>query len=183
MKKIYLVLTQTGTIISKLIAKHTGNTYNHISLALSPDLKQMYSFGRLNPYVFFVGGFVIESPRQGTYKRFGRTTSKVLALEVSDASFGIIRACINAFVRDKRRFGYNFLGILKAKRNVFYQTTFRKFYCSQFVDYLLVCAHIIREHRFGAISKPEDFCSLPDINVVYEGLLNEYDQAMPSAAM
>ena len=34
------------------------------------DLERMYSFGRRHPYNPFWGGFVIESPRTGTFKRF-----------------------------------------------------------------------------------------------------------------
>ena len=41
----------------------------------------MYSFGRRHPYNPFWGGFVIESPRTGTFKRFSET--KVLVLSVS----------------------------------------------------------------------------------------------------
>ena len=41
----------------------------------------MYSFGRRHPYNPFWGGFVIESPLTGTFKRFSET--KVLVLSVS----------------------------------------------------------------------------------------------------
>ena len=94
MKKIYLVLTHTGTSLSELIRRHTGNTYNHISIALREDLNEMYSFGRLNPYIFFWGGFVIENPKQGTFKRFKKTIAKVLELPISDESYAIIENCI-----------------------------------------------------------------------------------------
>lgn len=178
MKKIYLVLTHTGTTISEMIRKHTGHKYNHISISLKEDLSEMYSFGRLNPYIFFWGGFVIENPQKGTYKRFFKTIAKVLEVQVSDEAYSIIEYYINQFIADKKTFGYNFRGILKARNNVNYQKTYRRFYCSQFVDYLLVCAHVIPEHNFGAIVKPEDFCSLENAKVLYEGLLREYNSAI-----
>ena len=80
------------------------------------------------------------------------------------------------FISDKKTFGYNFLGILKARNNVDYQKSYRKFYCSQFVNYLLVCAHVIPEHYFGNVVTPESFCSLENATVHYEGLLRDYDQ-------
>ena len=175
MKKIYLILTHTGTSFSELIRRHTGNTYNHISIALNSDLEEMYSFGRLNPYIFFWGGFVIENPKKGTFKRFSKTIAKVLELPVSDESYSIIETYIKQFIADKKTFGYNFLGILKAKNNVNYQKSYRKFYCSQFVNYLLVCAHVIPENHFGPVVKPQDFCTLENAIVRYEGLIREYD--------
>ena len=176
MKKIYLIMTHTGTTISQLIRRHTGNTYNHISIALHEDLEEMYSFGRLHPYIFFIGGFVIENPRKGTFKRFHKTIAKVLEVPVSDESYAIIETYIRQFISDKKTFGYNFLGVLKARNNVDYQTSYRKFYCSQFVNYLLVCAHVIPEHYFGNVVTPESFCSLENATVHYEGLLRDYDQ-------
>lgn len=176
MKNIYLVLTHTGTSFSKLIRRHTGNTYNHISISLREDLEEMYSFGRLNPYIFFWGGFVIESPRKGTFKRFNKTIAKVLELPVTDEAYAIIENYIQQFIADKKTFGYNFLGILKARNNVNYQKSYRKFYCSQFVNYLLVCARVIPELHFGNVVTPECFCSLENVTVRYEGLMREYDK-------
>ena len=175
MKKIYLVMTHTGTSFSQMIRRHTGHTYNHISISLKEDLSEMYSFGRLNPYIFFWGGFVIESPKKGTFKRFFKTIAKVLEVPVDDESYSIIEYYINQFIADKKTFGYNFLGILKAMNNVNYQKSYRKFYCSQFVNYLLVCAHVVPENYFGSIVKPEDFCRIQSAKVLYEGLLREYN--------
>ena len=52
MKEIYLILTYTGTIPSKMIKMYTKYTYSHVSLSLDKDLSEMYSFARRNPYNF-----------------------------------------------------------------------------------------------------------------------------------
>lgn len=80
-KQLYIVISQTGTLLSRILKQITGAEYNHASISLSRDLERMYSFGRRNPYNPFWGGFVIESPRTGTFKRFSET--KVLVLSVS----------------------------------------------------------------------------------------------------
>ena len=80
-KQLYIVISQTGTILSRILKQITGAEYNHASISLSRDLERMYSFGRRHPYNPFWGGFVIESPRTGTFKRFSET--KVLVLSVS----------------------------------------------------------------------------------------------------
>lgn len=59
-RKIYIVLTYTGTILSKIIRIYTRAEFCHVSLSLDKRLNKMYSFGRLNPYNPFIGGFVHE---------------------------------------------------------------------------------------------------------------------------
>ena len=49
-KQIFIVISQTGTVLSRILKRITGAEYNHASLSLSPDLKKMYSFGRRHPY-------------------------------------------------------------------------------------------------------------------------------------
>ena len=80
-RQLYIVISQTGTLLSRILKQITGAEYNHASISLSRDLERMYSFGRRHPYNPFWGGFVIESPRTGTFKRFSET--KVLVLSVS----------------------------------------------------------------------------------------------------
>ena len=49
MKKIYIVLTHTGTTLSKIIKTYTKDEFSHVSIALDNKLQEMYSFGRLHP--------------------------------------------------------------------------------------------------------------------------------------
>ena len=79
-KQIFIVITQTGTMLSRILKRITGAEYNHASLSLSQDLTRMYSFGRRHPYNPFWGGFVIESPHAGTFRRFSDTTAIILSL-------------------------------------------------------------------------------------------------------
>ena len=81
-KKIYIVISQTGTMLSKIVRLYTGDTYNHASIALDKELRQMYSFGRINPYNPVIGGFVKESPNSGTFKRFYNTDIAIIELEI-----------------------------------------------------------------------------------------------------
>ncbi len=54
------MLTFTGTILSRVVKLYTKKEYSHVSIALDENLEEMYSFGRLNPYIAFIGGFVRE---------------------------------------------------------------------------------------------------------------------------
>ena len=87
MKKVYIVLAHTGTILSRIIRMWTGDEYTHASIALDEELNEMYSFGRKNAYIAFIGGFVREGIKFGTFKRFYKSEIGVYELEVTDEQY------------------------------------------------------------------------------------------------
>ena len=99
--KIYIVMSQTGTILSRILKRITGADYNHVSLGISKELDVMYSFGRKNPYYPFWGGFVEESKRFGTFKRFYKTEALVLELNVGNKKDDISKFILE-FVNNNR---------------------------------------------------------------------------------
>ena len=60
-KQLYIVISQTGTLLSRILKQITGAEYNHASISLSRDLERMYSFGRRHPYNPFWGGDLFKS--------------------------------------------------------------------------------------------------------------------------
>ena len=88
---VYIVISQTGTLLSRIIKLVTKAEYNHASISLAPDLDVMYSFGRKHPYNPFWGGFVKESPRWGTFKRFSQTRIMVLELAVTEEQIASLK--------------------------------------------------------------------------------------------
>lgn len=40
MKKIYLILTHTGTILSKIIRTYTKDEFTHVSISLDNELRR-----------------------------------------------------------------------------------------------------------------------------------------------
>ena len=47
MKKVYIVLTNTGTFLSRIVNVYTRKEFSHVSISLDENLNYMYSFGRL----------------------------------------------------------------------------------------------------------------------------------------
>lgn len=45
-KHIYIVLTRTNTLISRIIRLFMNDEYTHAAIALDKELNNMYSFGR-----------------------------------------------------------------------------------------------------------------------------------------
>ena len=87
MKNVYIVLAHTGTIMSRIIRIFMKDEFSHVSISLDKELNKMYSFGRLNPYNAFVGGFVHEYINKGTFKRFKNTRASIYSLEITDEQY------------------------------------------------------------------------------------------------
>lgn len=173
MKKLYIVLSQTGTMFSRLLKLVTHAKYNHASISLDENLNKMYSFGRKNPYNPFVGGFVEEGKNLGTFKRFVKTKAMVIELEVEEEKFNAIKYFITYFKENKTKFHYNYLGILFACFKKNYETG-KRYYCSQFVRTCLALFNIENSVELPKIIKPIDFLKLNNKHIIYEGLLKNY---------
>ena len=80
-KTIYIVISQTGSIVSKILKVLTGAAYNHASIALDASLKPMYSFARKYTYSPFWGAYIKETPEKGALRRFVKNTkAKVISV-------------------------------------------------------------------------------------------------------
>lgn len=175
-KSVYVILSQTGTMFSRALKFFTRAEYNHASISLSPTLDNMYSFGRLNPYNPFVGGFVEEGKNKGTFKRFHRTKAMVIEFKVSVEKYNAIKYFIEYFKKNKKEFHYNYLGVLFAcfKKH---HTSSKRFYCSEFVKTCLETFNIENAKELPQIIKPIDFLKLNNKNIIYTGFLTNYSWA------
>ena len=171
MKKIYIVLTKTGTILSKLIKLCTKDNYTHVSIALDYELIKMYSFGRLNAYNPFWAGFVQEGIKIGTFKRFTATQALIYEIEVTYVQYEKIQELISEFEKEKKKYKFNIMGILLASINKSISRKY-KYYCAEFVKYILIEANIVE--NLPKIIKPIDFEKIENVKLVYQGLLKDY---------
>ena len=171
-KKIYIVLTYTGTFMSKIIKIFTRAKYCHVSISLDKKLTKMYSFGRLNPYNPFIGGFVHEGIDHGTFKRFKRTRAEIYEIKVTNIQYDKIKKLIKEFDNNKDEYKFNRLGMFLAGINYKY-TKENRFYCSEFVKYLIEEAEINIELK--DIMKPIDFKKIIDDDFLYKGKLRNYN--------
>ena len=171
MKKVYIVLTHTGTVLSKIVRGYTKDEVSHCSISLDKDLTQMYSFGRLHPSNPFFGGFVHEYIDKGTFKRFYKTVAKIYSLEVEDEQFDKIKNIIYDFEKNKTKYKFNIIGLLAIGFNIRIKMK-NGFYCAEFVKYVLEQAGI--DTKLPEMVRPENFKDLKNMNKIYEGLLQEY---------
>ena len=170
---IYIVVSQTGTILSSILKHVTGYKYNHASLSLSADLSTMYSFGRIHPYNPVWGGFVQESPSSGTFKRFSGTEVVVLAVPVPKETYAALADHLREMYCHRRSYHYNYLGLFLGGLHICWQQD-HCYYCSEFVRDILVRHSVIQPDEVDAIVHPAQFLSIPGALVIYEGKLRNY---------
>ena len=173
MKKIYIILTHTGTALSTIIKYYTKDEFSHISISLEENLEEMYSFGRLNPYNPFWGGFVHESIKNGTFKRFKNTRTDIYSLNIEDEQYNKLVKIINHFKMNTQKYSFNILGLacVSIKRKIIRKNNF---YCAEFVKHVLKSAGITSVAELPEIIKPEDFKKIEGLQLEYKGLLKKY---------
>lgn len=172
MKKVYIVLTHTGTFLSRGIRTVTGDEFTHVSISLDENLERMYSFGRLNPNNPFIGGFVQEYKDKGTFKRFFNTKARILELDVSDEQYKKMEKAIKKVSKHKEKYKFNVIGLLAAGLHKKIGSS-HSFYCAEFVKYVLEKGNV--NVKLPYVIKPEDFKNLKGSKVIYEGLLRKYN--------
>ena len=172
MKKIYIVLTYTGTVLAKIVKFYTRDKFSHVSIALDEDLNEMYSFGRLNPYNPFWGGFVHEKIDSGTFKRFKNTETEIFSIDITEKQYSTIKKTINFMKKNKDCYNFNVIGLFAVCLNE--KVKFKhSFYCAEFVKYLFDRAKISKG-ELPEIIKPEDFKKISNIKKEYKGKLKKY---------
>ena len=171
LRKIYIVLTHTGTLLSRLIKIFTKDEFSHSSIALDLELKQMYSFGRLDPNNPFIGGFVHEFMDKGTFKKFYNTKAKIYSLTITEAQYKKVKNCLAQVEKQKKNYKFNIIGLFLAGMNIRRKKE-HAFYCAEFVKYVLENAGI--DTGLPESVKPEDFRRIKELKEVYAGYLRQY---------
>ncbi len=172
-REIYIVISQTGAIMSRILKGVTKAEYNHVSLSLDKRLRTMYSFGRLHAYNPWIGGFVMESPHWGTFKRFQKTQAIVMSVPVTEEQYEAMDAFLQQMYSEKQKYHYNYLGVMLALFSVVYRNE-NCYYCSEFVRDTLDRFEVVDAECFEQIVKPQDFLSVCGENVVFSGKLQNY---------
>ena len=177
-KELYIVLSQTGSVFSRLIRRYTRKPYSHSSISLTRDLNLMYSFGRIYPYFPLYGGFVKEGADFGTFKRFPKTEVQVLSLTVSEEEYNNVSCIIEEMLNSDEHYRYNMLGVCYA---AFGKSLNRKncFYCSEFISMLLKKGNVAVAENLGSVVQPANFAELPGAKTVYRGKLRKFTHSLP----
>ncbi|MFD1064597.1 hypothetical protein [Oceanobacillus locisalsi] len=169
-RTVYLLFTDTGSYLSRLIHLYTREPLNHVSIALDRELTEVYSFGRKQPNNPFIGGFVkedISSPF------LNQARCEIYELEVSRKEYECIQSFIKHIEIDKEKYRYNFIGLIGIMMKIKI-TRETAFFCSQFVATILQNVTSLPLTKDPYFTTPEDIRSTPSLKLVYEGVLLHY---------
>jgi hypothetical protein len=169
-KKIYILLTDTGTLFTKLIKLYTKKPYNHASISFDSELSEVYSFGRKTARNPFIGGFVKEDVNKGLFKQ---ANCAIYSLTVNEVQIQRMNHYIKKIESQKGEYRYNLLGLLGFILNKPIKRK-KAFFCSQFVATLLKECNIIDFGKSPSLVAPNDLQKVSKFQFVYEGELKGY---------
>ncbi|MRH42493.1 hypothetical protein GH741_07320 [Aquibacillus halophilus] len=172
-KVVYVLLTDTGTLFTKIIKWFTNAPYNHVSIVFDEELNEIYSFGRKDPRNPLIVGFIRQDVYLGTYRYFYNTRCLLLKVEVSSAEYIRFRSVIQNFNNNKDIYSYNFLGIVGVAINCPINQR-NKYFCSQFVAEVFEKSGLSLWNLPSTLVTPNDFLMNPYFKLVYEGRLYDY---------
>lgn len=171
----YIMLSDTGSVLSKLIKRYTKIPYNHVSVALDEELSEMYSFGRKFPSNPLIGGFVREYIHKGTYARFKDTTCLICKMEITKDQYEKLIENIQHFKKRKRRYYYNILGIFTVLLNIPIRMPYG-YVCTHFVSHVYERSGVKLFNKHCTLVSTVDFYYLGELTLdkVFEGKLSDF---------
>lgn len=164
---IYLLFTNTGSLLTKTIGLYTRAEYNHVSIAIDSEMVEVYSFGRRQINNPFWGGFVREKTSEAFFQN---ADCSIYKYAVTPEQSGKLRNLISEFNRRQDSYRYNLIGLLGVPFNLPIQRT-NAYFCSQFVSHLLIEANITIFEKPAELITPQDIQSLPGLIPMYQGKL------------
>lgn len=172
---VYVLLTHTGTVLSNTIKSITANPYSHSSISFSPELDEMYSFGRKYKSNPLIGTFVKENIKEGLFEDVSETATYSLYVTfVDEVSYRKMKKRLEEFKDPKKKFRYNFVGLIKHQMGIASSSS-DAYFCSQFVDTILSENEIDFFAQDSSLVKPYDFAQHDAFLHVSRGKLKNYD--------
>lgn len=170
MKSVYIVLTDTGTVLTNCIKIFTRKNYNHSSIALDKQLDNVYSFGREKVNNPFKGGFVKENLYQDF---FLRSRCQVYHLEMSEEHFERMQEKITEFELNRTDYRYNFIGLIGIALRQEWERE-NAFFCSQFLAYILQESGRVEFHKPIYLVTSDDLVASLNPQLIYQGTVSHY---------
>lgn len=174
MKEIYIVTTYTGTVLSSMIKSLSKVPYAHVSLSLDSSLSPMYGMGRVYARTPIIAGLVQENISQGLYALKPNTKCRVYSLTISEQQYEELKSNINRTWSNRKAYKYDVKGLVRLKINR-PKPRKNKYVCSNFVADMLEVSGIKIFDKPAYMIQPKDFLNNDKLNLIYEGLLSDYN--------
>ena len=172
-KSIYIVLTRTNSCLSNAIHTILQDQYTHAAISLDSGLEYMFSFARRKASNPFVGCFKHECLDGDFYARHDVLPGTVLKLDVTENEYNKIAADIWHFVLNGHAYEFNVVGMFASAFGFHQKFNDNKFFCSEFVYYILHKNGICNFNKPRAAVRPQHLLDIK-ARSIFEGDLLEY---------
>jgi hypothetical protein len=170
-RKLYVLLTDTGTVLTKIIKLYTKKPHNHASIVIDEHFNKVYSFGRRNPRNPFFAGFVEENIRGGIFRN---ADCAIYCITITEKQFQTLIGKINEMEEHKEDYRYNLIGLIAVMLNMEIDRK-NAFFCSHFVATILKESGIdIKNQKPLSLVTPDDIKESASLELIYEGKLSSY---------
>lgn len=176
MKTIYILLTKSDTILSRLVHLVTADTYTHVSISFEESLQPLYSSSRKNGCTMFPAGPCTEELYSGYYRRHAEIPCKLYELQVSDEIYMLARQEVLQIINHAGDYHFNIIGLLLCQLNIPFHRK-RHFFCSQFVSEILNKSRALKLPKDTSLMKPSDYTRMPELVCLYQGELRHLARA------
>ncbi|MBP3039877.1 hypothetical protein J9303_10300 [Bacillaceae bacterium Marseille-Q3522] len=169
-KKVFILFTDTGTWLTKIIKLYTKHPFNHVSLAFDEYLHEVYSFGRKSQRNPFIGGFVKEDVRTGIFRE---SSCAIYSCYLTDGQFEKMQKIIANFDMHKQEYKYNLLGLFAFIINKNIERD-KAFFCSEFVATILNECGVLALEKPASLVTPQDIMKNGKLRKIFQGKLSLY---------
>ncbi|WP_174615551.1 hypothetical protein [Virgibacillus ihumii] len=169
-KKIYLLLTDTGTLFTRTIKLYTRKPYNHASIAFDDNLTELYSFGRKDIRNPFAGGFVKENIREGLLRE---ADCAVYSRTISTEQCNRINEYIQNIKEREDQYRYNLLGLFAVILRIKFSRA-NAFFCSEFIANVLAECGVTTFQKPPSLITPHELQQAAGFQLVYRGRVEEF---------
>lgn len=168
MKSIYILLTKSTTICSKIVYLATRSEFTHAAISLDSSFNELYTFGRKYSRLMLPAGFAIESVYNGILGSSDNMKCAIYELKISDKVYGNLVRILNYFELNRARYRYSIVGLPMCKFKKVYERE-DYFFCSQFVYHALSESGAIAKNSEPSLVGPMDLSLLPEATEVFKG--------------
>lgn len=173
MKKVYVVLSSTPTVMGKIIRVLTRNNFNHTSISLTQDMSEMYSFARYKACNPLVGGFVKEFPERLSFGNNKKVFVEVYEIPVNRDQYFKIASFIDSIRKDKEENLYNSIAALCFLFKYEFKAN-KAYTCASFVMDALCKGGVITEESIAKVTHLKDIRDIFTDKLFFCGCLANY---------
>jgi hypothetical protein len=164
MKPIFITLTGGTKLGSNIIKGFTGSDYSHSGISLDTNFDRIYTFN--------TPGFVVENLKSYQFINNYAIYMKMVPLTIYNRIKYFIE---NLFMKNQDKYKYNNMVVASVPLKANIKPNNFKFFCSEFVDYILKISGIDITKKDSTKVTPKDFSQTKELILVDKGLKDEID--------